>query len=332
MLEWPSALTRRGAGSRPLQSSPRLVAIANARGKWRQWAVYPLLLLVAGVWGGSFVASRLVLAPETRETALTPTLLAAVRFALAAVLFTPILLRQHRRVRPLRVADIPAFLVVGFFGVSLYFWLQYAGIQLTNAGLAAILVVGTIPLATTIVAAVALGEPLDGRRVAALALGSAGVAVVAGQRGLQVSLQSGFLLGALCLIANAFCFAIYSTLVRGLRDRYQPLTVTAGMTIAGAALLLLWSGLTDDWAAVLALSPRQWLAIAYLAVVCSVVAYILYNFALTRLQAGKVAAWMYLEPPIAVFAGAAVLGEVVSAQTVLGGLVILLALILLQRA
>jgi drug/metabolite transporter (DMT)-like permease len=314
-----------------LQSVLRLANLAGARGSWRQWAVYPLLLLVVGVWGGSFVASRLVLAPATNEAALSPTLLAAVRFALAALLFLPILYGQHRRVQPLRLADVPAFLLVGFVGVSLYFWLQYAGIQLTNAGLAAVLVVGTIPLATTIVAALALGEPLGGRRLAALALGSVGVAIVAGQRGLQVSLAGGFLLGVLCLIANAFCFAIYSTLVRGLRDRYQPLTVTAGMTVAGAALLLLWSLANDDWTSVLAVSPRQWLAIVYLAVVCSVIAYVLYNYALTRLRASQVTAWMYLEPPVAVLVGAVMLGEVVSAPTIVGGSVILLALVLLQR-
>lgn len=296
------------------------------------WTVYLVLLFTVTAWGGSFVAARLVLAGESPDfVVLSPTLLAAVRFLLASLLLLPILYRQHRQV-PLRLGDVPAFLLVGLFGISFYFWLQFTGLRLTNAGLSAVLVVGTIPLATTLLASLALGEPLTRRRLLALALGAAGVLVVVSQQGLAIALESGFLLGTVCLIANGLCFAIYSTLVRGLRARYVPLTVTAGMTIAGTVPLALWSLFTDDWAALAALSGRQWLAIAYLAVVCSVVAYVLYNLALSRLAAGKVTSWMYLEPPIAVLLGGLLLGEAVALQTISGGLVILLALALLQRS
>lgn len=192
------------------------------------WTVYLVLLFTVTAWGGSFVAARLVLAGESPDfVVLSPTLLAAVRFLLASLLLLPILYRQHRQV-PLRLGDVPAFLLVGLFGISFYFWLQFTGLRLTNAGLSAVLVVGTIPLATTLLASLALGEPLTRRRLLALALGAAGVLVVVSQQGLAIALESGFLLGTVCLIANALCFAIYSTLVRGLRARYVPLTVTAG--------------------------------------------------------------------------------------------------------
>ncbi|MHB1133445.1 MAG: DMT family transporter [Chloroflexota bacterium] len=297
------------------------------------WAVYGALLFAVTAWGGSFVAARLVLAPEAPDqAALSPTLLATVRFGLAALLFLPLLARRPRGGPSLRLADAPAFLGLGFLGISLYFWLQYTGLRLTNAGLAAVLVVGLVPLATMLVAALALHERLGGRRLLALGLGTLGFALVVSQRDLQVALESGFLLGALCLVANAFCFAVYSTLVRGLRRRYPPLTLTAGMTVAGSLLLVALSLPSEDWATLGALSPRQWLAIAYLALICSVLAYVFYNFALSRLEAGKVSAWLYLEPPIALALGGLCLGEVVAAQTVLGGLVILAGLLLLQRS
>ena len=298
-----------------------------------QMVVYALLLFVMVVWGASFVAARMVLSPEgDGEASLSPTMLATIRFLIASAIFLPILYRQHTRVRSVAWGDIPLFLLLGQLGISVYFWLQYTGVQLTNAGIASVLVVGLIPLATMVTSGVMLKEPLGGRRGAALGLGAVGVAVVVSQRGLALAVESGFLLGSLCLVANAFCFALYSTLVRGLKNRYPALTITGGMMVAGTLGLLLLALATEDWGGLSALSAAQWGAIAYLAVVCSVLAYFFYNYALARMEASQAAAWVYLEPPVAVVLGALMLGETVAIQTVLGGLVIFASLMWVQRS
>ncbi|HEX2986558.1 MAG TPA: EamA family transporter, partial [Chloroflexota bacterium] len=188
-----------------------------------------------------------------------------------------------------------------------------------------------IPLATMVVSAVTLKEPLGVKSVGALAIGAVGVFVVVSQRGIGVAMDGGFLFGSVCLVANAVCFAFYSVLIRGIRGRYSSLTVTAGMMIAGTLGLLLLSFFTEDWRTITVLSALQWWAILYLAVVCSVLAYFFYNFALTRVEAGKAAVWLYLEPPVSVLLGAAMLGEAIAVQTVVGGLLILASLLLTNR-
>ncbi len=295
--------------------------------------VYLLLLFVMVVWGASFVAARMLLYSDGPDVAiLTPTMLATVRFLLASALFLPLLVRQQLRVRSLKWGDIPTFLLLGQLGISLYFWLQYTGVQLTNSGISAVLVVGLIPLATMLVSGVTLREPFGGKRAVALALGAVGVLVVATQRGLQVALESGFLFGAFCLVCNALAFALYSTMIRSVRGRYPSMTITAGMMIAGTLGLLLVSIVSEDWMSVAALSTSQWLAILYLAVVCSVLAYFFYNYALTRLEASQVAAWVYLEPVVAMALGATMLGEEVTVQTAIGGAIILGSLLLTHRS
>ncbi len=300
---------------------------------WKRFGVYALLLFVVVVWGASFVAARMVLNADSPGSAtLTPTMLATIRFLLASALFLPLLCRQHVKVQPLKAADIPTFLLLGQLGISVYFWLQYTGVQLTNAGISAVIVVGLIPLATMLISGWTLHEPLGGKRAVALALGAVGVAVVVSQKGLQVALESGFLFGSLCLVANALCFAVYSTLIRGIRSRYASLTTTAGMTIAGTLGLVLLSLVSEDFGTLQALSPSQWYSILYLAVVCSVMGYFFYNYALSQIEAARAAVWIYLEPPVAVVLGALMLGETVSPQTILGGLVILASLYLTQRS
>ena len=300
---------------------------------WDKLGVYALLLFVVVVWGGSFVAARMILAPTNPgDATLSPTLLATVRFLMASAIFLPILFRQHIRVTPLKLSDIPLFLLLGQLGISVYFWLQYTGVQLTNAGISAVIVVGLIPLATMLISGLTLREPLGARRAAALALGAVGVAVVVSQRGLDVALESGFLFGVLALIANAICFAVYSTWIRGLRARYASLTTTAAMTIAGTVGLVLMSLFSEDWSTIAALSPTQWGVIAYLALVCSVMAYFFYNYALSKIEAAKASVWIYLEPPIAIALGAMLLGEFVAFQTVVGGVVILISLYLTHKS
>src|SRR5690242_21312001 len=175
---------------------------------WRRFGLYALLLFVVLLWGGSFVAARALLAPPHGGTALTPTMLATVRFLLASAVFLPIL-AARQRTRPIRWRDVPTFLLLGQLGISIYFLMQYTGVRLTNAGIAAVTVIGLTPLATMVISGVALREPLGGKRALALLAGAAGVAIVVSQGGLRLDAGGGFLLGAFCLVGNAVMFAIY---------------------------------------------------------------------------------------------------------------------------
>ena len=270
-------------------------------------------------------------AQHPEDAVLTPTLLATVRFLLASAVFLPVLWRHHARVPSLRLADLPAFFLIGQLGFSIYFWLQYTGVSLTNAGVASVLVVGLIPLATMVSSALMLRERMGARKIAALALGAAGVAVVASQRGLDLAAEGSFLLGTLCLIANAFCFAVYSSVVRGLRDRYSPLITTGATMMAGTLGLASLSLFFDDWSSLGRLSASQWEAILYLGLVCSAAGYFCYNRALTSIEASRAASWIYLEPVVAVIAAAWLLGEMVTEPTVVGGLVIVGSLYFAER-
>jgi drug/metabolite transporter (DMT)-like permease len=263
---------------------------------------------------------------------LSPTLLATVRFVIASLVFLPVLLWQHKKVESLKTSDIPIFLVLGQVSISIYFWLQYTGVKLTNASISSVLVVGLIPLCSMLVSGIALKEPLGGKRALALGLGTVGVIIIVGQKGFSVAVSSGFLFGAACLIGNAVCFGIYSALVRSIRTRYTPLTITAGMNVSGALGLLILSLVTEDWSPIRLLAGAQWTAIIYLALICSAVAYFFYNDALQYLESSSAAVWLYLEPVVAAILGVAMLGETIAPQTVLGGLVILASLYFTQRS
>src|SRR5579859_1330788 len=86
---------------------------------WRRFGVYVLLLFAIVAWGGSWVAARMLLAPQTPGTpALSPTMLATVRFIMASVLLLPALVRQHTRVRRFQPRDLLIFLLLGQLSIS----------------------------------------------------------------------------------------------------------------------------------------------------------------------------------------------------------------------
>jgi drug/metabolite transporter (DMT)-like permease len=300
---------------------------------WKRYAVYVLLLLANLAWGGSFVVARTLLADSNPEAAtLTPTMLATVRFLIASVVLLPVLLHQHRHAQPVRLADVPLFLFLGQLAISAYYWLQYTGVQLTNASISAVLVVGLIPPGTAVFSAFLLREPFGRRKMVALVCGAVGIVVVASQKDLQLALETNFLFGAACLVADAACLAFYSPLLRRLGARYSALTTTSAVTIAGTAGLLLVSLVSDDWSSLAAISSAQWIGILYLALICSIMSYAFYNYALSKLEASKAASWVYVDLLSAVALAALFLGETITPQTAFGGLVILIGLYLVQKA
>ena len=297
------------------------------------------LLVYAGVWfaviawGASFVAARLLLAGGAEgRPSLSPTVLAALRFGIASLFFVvPLMIAIVRR----RVSgrDLLRMALLGQIAFSLYFWLQYTGVQNTNAGISSILVVGLIPVVTAFVAQFIGDEHVSLTRFGALLLGFVGVAIIVLQKPIHVALESGFLFGALCLVGNAFAFAIYSNLSRRWMRDISPLVMTGGTMVSGTISLLLLSLLdpaNNRWGDVARLDAMQWMALLFLALVCSVIAYFVYNFALTRVAASRVAVYVYFEPVVAVLLGVTLLGESLSWQTIGGAVAIGLSVMMVN--
>jgi drug/metabolite transporter (DMT)-like permease len=287
--------------------------------------VYSGIWFAVIAWGASFVAARFLLSPETTgQAVLSPTVLAALRFSIASLFFVVPLVRAIIR-RQVTGRDLLLMGLLGQITFSLYFWLQYTGVQKTNASISSILVVGLIPVVTAFLAQFFGEGRLNLATFGALLLGFLGVMVIVLQKQLSVTLESGFLFGALCLVSNAFAFAIYSNLSKRWMRNIPPLVMTGGTMTSGAIGLLLLSLLdpaSNRWSEVARLDILQWVALLFLALVCSVMAYFAYNVALTRINASRVAVYIYFEPVVTVLLGITLLGEHLSWQTVTGAVLI----------
>jgi drug/metabolite transporter (DMT)-like permease len=283
-------------------------------------------ITVAIIWGLSFVAASAIL------TTIAPLILATIRFIIAASLFSPVIVWEYWRGNRPSITDLKELALLGLLSMSIYFWLQYTGVQHAGAGISAVLATGFTPVLTGIAGTVLLKERVTAKKGAGIALGLTGVALIALPKIVIGSVDWLFLLGVACLLGNAVCWSMYSTLSRRLMKRIgNPLMVTAYTTLFGLLFLIPLS-LTSDWGAVARLTTDQWLSILYLAVVCSCIGYFLWNYTLSKLEAVKATVWLYLEPVAAFIGSFALFGQVPTALTLIGGAAIIIGAFLTNRS
>jgi drug/metabolite transporter (DMT)-like permease len=298
-----------------------------------RFIVYAGVWFAVFSWGASFVAARFLLHPGFAAlVALSPLLLAAVRLCIASLFFLVPLVGAivRRQVSP---RELLLMFLLGQLAFSLYFWMQYSGVQQTSASVSSILVVGLIPAFTALLAPVFGKERLMLSLFVALLLGFAGVALIVLQQPFTITLQSGFLLGTLCLLGNTLAFALYSHLSKRYLRVISPVVLTGGTMFSGALgliLLTLLDPARNRWQDIVLLSPVQWLALLFLALVCSVLASFAYNVALSTLEASRVAVFIYFEPVVAVLLGVILLGEQLTWQMLLGSVAIAGSIVLVN--
>jgi drug/metabolite transporter (DMT)-like permease len=279
-------------------------------------------VLVAVIWGLSFVAASIAL------TTLAPIILATVRFVIASAIYSPVIVWEWRRGYRPNITDLREMTVIGFLSISIYFWLQYTGVMYAGAGISALLVTGLIPVLTGFAGAALLKERFNLRKGVGIGLGLMGVALIALPKITATTVDWLFFLGAGCLLADAFCWSLYGALGRRLMKRVgHPLVVTAYETVLGTLFLLPLS-LTGDWGKVGSITSGQWQSVLYLAIVCSSGGYLLWNFALSRLEAVNASVFLYLEP-VSAFVGEFILfTKMPLPLTMLGGVAIMFGALL----
>ena len=261
------------------------------------------MLLVTLLWGAYFPAGKLAVALAA------PAIVASLRFALAGLILIALLAwREPAALRPTR-SDWPLALGLGLMGGAAYNLAVFAGLAYAPAADAAMIAPGLNPLLTVLGAALIFGEPLGARRIAALGIGLLGLGLIVGEQALAASAGPERLVGDALFALAAVAWSAYTRLGRRAAGRFSPLAAATYAAVGGLPLMALAAGpawLTTPWAS---LPWGFWGAIAFMALGCTVVAFLLYMDAIARAGAAATAVWLLLIPAFGVAIGAVLLGE-----------------------
>ena len=205
------------------------------------------------------------------------------------------------------------------------------GLQLSTAAHAALLYTLT-PVFVLLLAQALLGEFPGWRSALGTALALGGTVFVLLQRGLDLS--RGPLFGDLLLLVAVIAWAVYTAEGREIVARYGAVPTISWTLIAGTVLFLpfgLGSLLVPaNRAAIARASPEAWWGVAYLIVVTSVIAYLLWYWALKHLAAARVAIFTNLQPLATAALAHFFLGERITLRFVVGGAVVIGGVLLAQ--
>ncbi len=202
----------------------------------------------------------------------------------------------------LRVArrDLPLFAAYGAVSVAGFMTIYLTAIERTTIATAAMLLY-TAPAWVVVLARALFGESLTPMKILAVVLTFAGSVLVAGAIGTNALRLDA--IGVLAGLGAGVTYGLYSIFGKIALKRYSPLTTVVYSLGFGALFLLLASrGLHP-------VDPPGGPALAYIIVIPTVIAYLLYAAGLRRVEAGRASIVATLEPVVAAFAGTVILRE-----------------------
>jgi drug/metabolite transporter (DMT)-like permease len=263
--------------------------------------------------------------------------LASFRLVIAGLLMLPICLfvgtrsaRTKTTFKKLDPRELWTFLLLAVLGVVINQGCFVIGLNYTTVGHSA-LIVAMGPITILILAWSQGLEVATSRKIIGLTMAFIGVIVLALEKGLHLH---GTLIGDLITLCGSAGFALYTVLAKKVAWKYDSVTLNTFNYGLSAILLLplatyevLAITRHDGWSTV---NWRGWGGLAYLAVFGSVIAFLIYTWALRYVAASRMGALTYTHPIVSTGLGILWLGETVTRYLVIGGVLILTGIYLIQ--
>lgn len=287
--------------------------------RWKTLTAFGIIYLV---WGSTYFAIRVGVAQ------MPPLLMASIRFTVAGFAMTVWGLARGERLPSGKQWASVALLACLFFLIDygFLFWAE----RRVPSGMAAV-ILATIPAFTAISEILWLRtQRLTLRLGSALLIGLAGVAVLV-DPALGVGGRPVYFLGAAGLIVGALSWSTGSVLVR-------LLPVPASKVMSAGSQMFLGGVFLGLAAAVFgeahrfhpqAVSPDAWLALLYLIVAGSIVAFTAYTWLIHHESPTKVGTYAYVNPVVAVAVGYFLGGEALDLRTVLGTALVIVSVLII---
>lgn len=282
------------------------------------------LFATAVIWGGTFIAGRL-LGPE-----LGPFSAAFLRFVAASVfLYAALALREGGcpRIAP---GLLPALVGLGATGVFAYNYCFFEGLKTVPASRAA-LIVAANPVGIALLARLCFNERLTPSKIAGITVCLCGAAVVISHGDPSALLAGRVGSGELVIVGCVASWSAYSVLGKFVMGRLTPLASVTFSCLIGAALLLpfaLAEGLPRQAAA---LSWTGWASVAYLGVLGTGLGFVWFYQGIQAIGASRAGVFINFVPVSAALMGTLLLGEPLEASLFAGGALVLCGVALTNR-
>jgi drug/metabolite transporter (DMT)-like permease len=285
-----------------------------------------LLILANVLFATGYIAAKFVLQSVPVIMAL------ALRLGMAALVLLPVLLLKRKELRITR-RDLFQLGVLVLAGFVLNNLLEYGGLALTTASDFALLVTSE-SIFTAILSWIFLRERFKGITVLALLVGSAGMYLII-ERSLLPTFAAGAgalrTIGDLLILLGLVAESCYTVYGKALLVKNSPLLIVAASLIGSMVFWIPATGtmvLTTGWHP---LNLPSWLALGWLALMSTVLAYLAWFQGLTKIEGSSAAATLFVQPLVGTLLAVLLLHDQLTPMTAVGGLLIVGSVYLISR-
>ncbi len=258
------------------------------------------------IFGFSFLFSKIALSVAH------PLIILAVRFTLAFIILNLLWLFGILKLN-FKGKNITKILIMAICQPLCYFILELYGIAATSSAISGV-IISLVPIAVIIISSVFLKEKPT---ILQVIFSIVSLISVAGISILSNSGGKNSLMGIFLLLGAVICAAIFNILSRSESEKFTPIERTYMMFLVGAVGfdIIAISVLGNRFLQELLLATKSfefWGAITYLAIISSIVAFLMYNWATTKIDAIRASSFSNVITVVSVFAGVVIMGEQLS--------------------
>lgn len=276
------------------------------------------------IWGCTFVATKVALKEVKPETVII------LRFAMG-VLVLAAGVQIRRQWQPISRRDLLSLAGLGFLGITFHQWLQSTGLM-TSAASTTAWIVATSPIFIVILGWLVLKEKISWLQVGGTLLATLGVLLVV-TRGDLALFNIGHIgtMGDLLILISAVNWAVFSVLSRGLLKRLPSALMMFYVMLFGWFFSAAFFFIRTNPADISHLTTSGWMAIIFLGLFGSGLAYIAWYDALQNLKANEAGVFLNIEPLVTMLVAFFILNEKITWASLLGGAVIIFGVWLVNR-
>jgi drug/metabolite transporter (DMT)-like permease len=294
----------------------------NAQHSFTKKYFYVIILLPIVFWAFAFPFIKIGLEE------LSPINLTIMRLFTVCIIFLLLIVIIPRKFSPLQKKDIIPLFLLGFLGLVIYhLGLNYGEIYISAS--AASLIIATIPIFTVIFAVVFLKEKITKKIAIGIPLSLTGVVIISLTGTSTSPFEITYISAAAAVLISALMGAGYTIMGKKLLQRYSALSLTVYAFLFGSLglLPLLSPSLIAE---VTSLTWRGWGAVLFLAVLPTVVGYVLWYVALEIKTASEISVFLYFIPVLSTIISYFLFQESITWLFVFGGALVIGGLIIVN--
>ncbi|MCI0706333.1 MAG: EamA family transporter [Ignavibacteriae bacterium] len=282
--------------------------------------VYFIVVIQILIAGGTHIVAKAVVQDVDAAT------LTFIRSIISTVGLGILLAVKVKRITIER-GDWGKLALLGFFGLPINQFFYLYGMKFSTAANGALLY-GVTPVFVLLLSHFILKEKITAKKTAGILLAFAGVAVVVFERGIDFS--SEYTYGNLMILLAVIAWALFTIYGKPMILKYGAIQTTCIAMILGMLIFLPVGIISIAQFPLATLGAAHWAGILYLGVGTSILAYLMWYYALGRIDAAKLAVFANGQPVVATLLALAFLDYTISGEFIIGGIVTITGVILTQ--